>query len=44
MIVQEITDLEKGAADATEQRVLEEARYHILQSLRPIASRTAPRR
>ena len=33
MIVQEITDLEKGAADATEQRVLEEARYHILQSL-----------
>jgi capsular exopolysaccharide synthesis family protein len=35
MIVQEITDLEKGAADATEQRVLEEARYHILQSLPP---------
>jgi polysaccharide biosynthesis transport protein len=34
-IVQEITDLEKGAADATEQRVLEEARYHILESLPP---------
>ena len=33
MIVQEITNLEKGASDATEQRVLEEARYHILQSL-----------
>lgn len=33
MIVQEITDLEKGASDATEQRVLTEARYHILQSL-----------
>ena len=35
MIVQEITDLEKGAADATEQRVLDEARYHILESLPP---------
>jgi capsular exopolysaccharide synthesis family protein len=35
MIVREITDLEKGAADATEQRVLEEARYHILESLPP---------
>ncbi|HEY1903087.1 MAG TPA: polysaccharide biosynthesis tyrosine autokinase [Terracidiphilus sp.] len=34
-IVQEITDLEKGASDATEQRVLVEARYHILQSLPP---------
>jgi polysaccharide biosynthesis transport protein len=34
-IVQEITNLEKGASDATEQRVLEEARYHILQSLPP---------
>jgi capsular exopolysaccharide synthesis family protein len=33
MIVQEITNLEKGAADATEQRVMVEARYHILQSL-----------
>jgi len=33
MIVQEITDLEKGASDATQQRVLAEARYHILQSL-----------
>jgi len=35
MIVQEITNLEKGASDATEQRVLNEARYHILQSLPP---------
>ena len=34
-IVQEITNLEKGASDATEQRVLVEARYHILQSLPP---------
>jgi capsular exopolysaccharide synthesis family protein len=35
MIVQEITNLEKGASDATEQRVLDEARYRILQSLPP---------
>ena len=35
MIVQEISNLEKGASDATEQRVLFEARYHILQSLPP---------
>ena len=35
IIVQEITDLEKGASDATEQRVFDEARYHILQSLPP---------
>ena len=35
MIVQEITNLEKGASDATEQRVLNEARYHILQSIPP---------
>lgn len=34
-IVQEITNLEKGVSDATEQRVLDEARYHILQSLPP---------
>ena len=33
MIVTEITDLEKGASDATQQRVLAEARYQILQSL-----------
>ena len=32
-IVQEITNLEKGATDATEQRVLEEARYRIMLSL-----------
>jgi capsular exopolysaccharide synthesis family protein len=35
MIVQEISNLEKGASDATEQRVLEEARYRILDSLPP---------
>ena len=35
MIVQEITNLEKGATDATEQRVLEEARYRIMLSLPP---------
>jgi capsular exopolysaccharide synthesis family protein len=35
MIVQEISNLEKGASDATEQRVLDEARYRILQSLPP---------
>ncbi len=35
MIVQEISNLEKGASDATEERVLEEARYRILQSLPP---------
>jgi len=35
LIVQEIGNLEKGVADATEARVLVEARYHILQSLPP---------
>jgi capsular exopolysaccharide synthesis family protein len=35
MIVQEISNLEKGASDATEERVLEEARYRMLQSLPP---------
>jgi len=35
MIVQEITNLEKNVSDATQQRVLVEARYHILQSLPP---------
>jgi capsular exopolysaccharide synthesis family protein len=35
MIVQEITNLEKGVSDATEARVLDEARYHMLQSLPP---------
>lgn len=35
MIVGEITNLEKGVADATEQRVLQEARYRMLQSLPP---------
>jgi capsular exopolysaccharide synthesis family protein len=35
MIVQEIANLEKSASDATEQRVMLEARYRILQSLPP---------
>jgi capsular exopolysaccharide synthesis family protein len=35
MIVQEISNLEKGASDATEERVLEEARYRMLASLPP---------
>jgi capsular exopolysaccharide synthesis family protein len=35
MIVQEITNLEKGAADATQQRVLVEGRYQVLRSLPP---------
>jgi capsular exopolysaccharide synthesis family protein len=41
-IVQEITDLEKGASDATEQRVLMEARYHILDSLPPARIQDGP--
>jgi capsular exopolysaccharide synthesis family protein len=35
MIVEEITNLEKGASEATEQRILLEARYRILQTLPP---------
>ncbi len=35
VLVQEITNLEKAATDAAEQRVLVEARYRILQSLPP---------
>jgi len=35
VIVQEISNLEKNSTDATHQRVLVEARYHILQSLPP---------
>jgi capsular exopolysaccharide synthesis family protein len=35
LIVQEIGDLEKGATDATEQRVLVEGRYRMLRSLPP---------
>jgi capsular exopolysaccharide synthesis family protein len=42
MIVQEITDLERGASDATEQRVAAEARYRILQSLPPDQVQEAP--
>ncbi|MGA7521772.1 MAG: polysaccharide biosynthesis tyrosine autokinase [Acidobacteriaceae bacterium] len=33
LMVEEIADLQKGVSDATEQRVLAEARYRILQSL-----------
>ncbi|MGC2500209.1 MAG: exopolysaccharide transport family protein, partial [Acidobacteriaceae bacterium] len=33
LMVQEIADLQKGVSDATEQRVLAEARYRILKSL-----------
>lgn len=35
LIVQEIANLEKGVADATQERVMVEARYHILLSLPP---------
>ncbi|MGA8530239.1 MAG: GumC family protein, partial [Acidobacteriaceae bacterium] len=33
LMVQEISNLQKGVSDATEQRVLAEARYRILQSV-----------
>jgi capsular exopolysaccharide synthesis family protein len=33
VIVQEISNLERGVSDATQQRVLADARYHILESL-----------
>jgi capsular exopolysaccharide synthesis family protein len=42
LIVQEITNLEKGVSDATQQRVLEEARYHMLQSLPPDQIQDSP--
>ncbi len=35
LMVQEISNLEKNASDASEQRVLAEARYRILRSLPP---------
>jgi polysaccharide biosynthesis transport protein len=35
LVVGEVADLEKGVADATEQRVIAEARYRILQSIPP---------
>lgn len=41
-IVQEIGDLEKNSSDATEQRVIADARYHILQSLPPDQVQDAP--
>jgi len=42
VIVQEITNLEKSATDATQQRVVLEARYRILQSLPPDQILDAP--
>lgn len=42
LIVGEVTNLEKNAADASEQRLLAEARYHILQSLPPDRVQDAP--
>jgi capsular exopolysaccharide synthesis family protein len=42
VIVQEITNLEKSANDATQQRVLLEARYQILQSISPDQILDAP--
>jgi succinoglycan biosynthesis transport protein ExoP len=41
-IVQEISDLEKGASAATEDRVLVDARYHILKSLPPDQIQDSP--
>ncbi len=35
LMVTEVANLEKGISDATEQRVLSEARYRILQSMPP---------
>ncbi|HTW48592.1 MAG TPA: polysaccharide biosynthesis tyrosine autokinase [Acidobacteriaceae bacterium] len=35
LVVGEVGDLEKGVSDATEQRVIAEARYRILQSIPP---------
>jgi succinoglycan biosynthesis transport protein ExoP len=40
--IAEIANLEKGVADATEQRVLSEARYRILQSLPPDQVQASP--
>lgn len=42
LIVQEIGDLEKGATDATEQRVLAEGRYRMLRSLPPDQIQDSP--
>ena len=42
LIVQEIGNLQKNVADATEQRVLAEARYRILSSLPPDQIQDAP--
>ncbi|MGH9607926.1 MAG: GumC family protein [Terracidiphilus sp.] len=42
LVVQQIGDLEKGASDATEQRVAVEARYRILESLPPDQIQEAP--
>jgi polysaccharide biosynthesis transport protein len=42
LVVGEISDLEKGVADATEQRVIAEARYRILQSIPPDQIQDSP--
>lgn len=42
LLVQEITNLEKGVADTTEQRVLVESRYRLLQSLPPDQIQDSP--
>jgi capsular exopolysaccharide synthesis family protein len=42
LMVQEIANLEKGVSDASEQRVLAEARYRILRSLPPDQIQDSP--
>ena len=42
VITQEISNLEKGASDATEERVSAEARYRILESLPPDRVQDSP--
>ncbi len=42
LAIAEIANLEKGVSDATEQRVLAEARFRILESLPPDAVQASP--
>lgn len=42
MVVQDVVNLQKGVADATQQRVTAEARYRILQSLSPDQMQDVP--
>ena len=42
LMVQEIGDLQKGVSDATQQRVVAEARYRILESLPPDQIQDSP--